>query len=223
MHRVLIITDDQRMAAALAGALAGANVVTTVAASDLDGIEEALSRGGPAAVVLDTRTGPPLARALPALRQHPGFDEIPVIAILPKAAIESLPVPQLDDFLFDPPPVRELAVRVMMRLTVAEALESGNTVRAGAIEVDIDNYRARLDGTLLELTYKEFELLRFLVTHRGRVFTREALLNRVWGYDYFGGARTVDVHIRRLRAKLGTYEDRIETVRNVGYRFSDEG
>ncbi|HOP80902.1 MAG TPA: winged helix-turn-helix domain-containing protein, partial [Armatimonadota bacterium] len=67
-----------------------------------------------------------------------------------------------------------------------------------------------------------FELLRFLVTNKGRVFTREALLNRVWGYDYFGGARTVDVHIRRLRSKLGTHQGMIETVRNVGYRFNEE-
>jgi DNA-binding response OmpR family regulator len=72
----------------------------------------------------------------------------------------------------------------------------------------------------LDLTYKEFELLRFLSTHPSRVFTREQLLSEVWGYDYFGGTRTVDVHVRRLRAKLGEMEQLIGTVRNVGYRFN---
>jgi DNA-binding response OmpR family regulator len=73
----------------------------------------------------------------------------------------------------------------------------------------------------MTLTYKEYELLRFLVAHRGRVFTREALLNQVWGYDYYGGIRTVDVHIRRIRAKLGPeHEEMVETIRNVGYRFN---
>src|SRR5699024_719966 len=81
-------------------------------------------------------------------------------------------------------------------------------------------YTARLRGVALNLTYKEFELLRFLTQHPGRVFTRAQLLQEVWGYDYFGGTRTVDVHVRRLRAKLGPEHDQlIGTVRNVGYRF----
>ena len=81
----------------------------------------------------------------------------------------------------------------------------------------------RLRGRLLDLTYKEFELLKYLAQHPGRVFTRSQLLQEVWGYDYFGGTRTVDVHVRRLRAKLGTdYEVLIGTVRNVGYRFVPE-
>jgi DNA-binding response OmpR family regulator len=75
-------------------------------------------------------------------------------------------------------------------------------------------------GRSLDLTYKEFELLRFLAQHPGRVFTREQLLSEVWGYDYFGGTRTVDVHIRRLRAKLDDLDALIGTVRNVGYRFN---
>jgi DNA-binding response OmpR family regulator len=82
------------------------------------------------------------------------------------------------------------------------------------------NYSAKVKGRPLDLTYKEFELLRFLATHASRVFTREQLLSEVWGYDYFGGTRTVDVHVRRLRAKLGDLESVIGTVRNVGYRFN---
>jgi len=93
-------------------------------------------------------------------------------------------------------------------------------VKYGDLVMDLANYTVHISGRPVELTYKEYELLRFLATNRGRVFTRETLLSKVWGYDFYGGARTVDVHVRRLRAKI---EDRhtpfIETVRNVGYRF----
>jgi len=82
------------------------------------------------------------------------------------------------------------------------------------------SYAAKANGRPLDLTYKEFELLRFLAAHPSRVFTREQLLSEVWGYDYFGGTRTVDVHVRRLRAKLGDLDSVIGTVRNVGYRFN---
>ena len=88
------------------------------------------------------------------------------------------------------------------------------------VVIDEASYSAKVHGRPLDLTFKEFELLRFLAQHPGRVFTREQLLSEVWGYDYFGGTRTVDVHIRRLRAKLGDLESLIGTVRNVGYRFN---
>ncbi len=93
-------------------------------------------------------------------------------------------------------------------------------IRSGDLVVDTNGYTASLHGHPIDLAYKEFELLKYLVQHPGRVFTRAQLLQEVWGYDYYGGTRTVDVHIRRLRAKLGgEYEHVIGTVRNVGYRF----
>ncbi|WP_353081765.1 winged helix-turn-helix transcriptional regulator [Tessaracoccus lapidicaptus] len=91
---------------------------------------------------------------------------------------------------------------------------------AGPIRVDGAAYSASVDGTPLDLTYTEFELLRYLMQHPGRVLSRETLVSQVWGYDYYGGTRTVDVHVRRLRAKLGQYDYYIGTVRNVGYRFA---
>jgi DNA-binding response OmpR family regulator len=98
--------------------------------------------------------------------------------------------------------------------------EPASIIRSGAVEIDEASYTARLDGRSLDLTFKEFELLKYLAQHPGRVFTRQQLLQEVWGYDYFGGTRTVDVHVRRLRAKLGPErESLIGTVRNVGYRF----
>ena len=97
--------------------------------------------------------------------------------------------------------------------------ESVGKVSLGELVIDEGTYTARLRGRPLDLTYKEFELLKYLAQHAGRVFTRAQLLQEVWGYDFFGGTRTVDVHVRRLRAKLGTeYESLIGTVRNVGYK-----
>jgi DNA-binding response OmpR family regulator len=96
------------------------------------------------------------------------------------------------------------------------------TLRLGPLSINTDTYQVTVGGRVLDLTYKEFELLRFLVQRPGRVFTRSALLQEVWGYNFYGGTRTVDVHVRRLRAKLGPeYENLIETVRGVGYRAAE--
>jgi len=125
-----------------------------------------------------------------------------------------------DDFIVYPAISDEVMARVRRAIWLRSGVESDNTLRAGELHIDLSNYKVYVGGRPVDLTYKEYELLRFLATNRDKVFTREALLNRVWGYDFYGGARTVDVHIRRLRSKI---EDRthtfIETVRNVGYRF----
>jgi DNA-binding response OmpR family regulator len=99
---------------------------------------------------------------------------------------------------------------------------STEEINASGIVIDEASYSARVNGKPLDLTFKEFALLKFLTSNPGRVFTRDQLLSEVWGYDYFGGTRTVDVHIRRLRAKLGDLESMIGTVHNVGYRFMVE-
>ncbi len=128
-----------------------------------------------------------------------------------------------DDFVVYPAITEEVTARLRRAIWLKSGVESDNTLRAGDLHVDLSNYKVNIAGRPIDLTYKEYELLRFLATNRDKVFTREALLNRVWGYDFYGGARTVDVHIRRLRSKI---EDRghsfIETVRNVGYRFHIE-
>ncbi|HSE72103.1 MAG TPA: response regulator transcription factor [Nocardioidaceae bacterium] len=118
-------------------------------------------------------------------------------------------------------------VEARLRLTIAKLAAARNptdpeahVIRSGEVTVDDATYTAKLGGRPLDLTFKEFELLKFLAQHPGRVFTRQQLLQEVWGYDYFGGTRTVDVHVRRLRAKLGPENEiLIGTVRNVGYRF----
>lgn len=130
----------------------------------------------------------------------------------------------IDDVILDTAGPAEVEARLRLALGREREDAHGPTaVAAGALVIDEDAWSARLRGDLLDLTFKEFELLKYLAQHPGRVFTRAQLLQEVWGYDYFGGTRTVDVHVRRLRAKLGTeYESLIGTVRNVGYRFVPE-
>jgi len=113
-----------------------------------------------------------------------------------------------------------LAIGTYQSLMNASDPSTGE-IRTGEVVIDENSYTARIKGRALDLTFKEFELLKYLAQHPGRVFTRSQLLQEIWGYDYFGGTRTVDVHIRRLRSKLGPeFEAIIGTVRNVGYRFT---
>ena len=130
------------------------------------------------------------------------------------------PLRDADEFLLEGATADELTARVRRMLWRLQRHDSGNVLKSGELVMDLANYTVHIAGRPVELTFKEYGLLRFLAVNRDRVFSREALLNNVWGYDFYGGARTVDVHIRRLRSKI---EDRhttfIETVRNVGYRF----
>ena len=131
----------------------------------------------------------------------------------------------IDDVILDTAGPAEVEARLRLALgrTAEVAPEEGGPITAGALVIDEATYSVRLRGRLLDLTYKEFELLKYLAQHPGRVFTRSQLLQEVWGYDYFGGTRTVDVHVRRLRAKLGTeHEALIGTVRNVGYKLDQQ-
>lgn len=152
-----------------------------------------------------------------------GNNRIPLIALLTNDQLENYDFSiGIDDFQIVPSRLQELAARVQQALWRVGKVhgEDEEVLRCGDLVIDTTRYEVYVAGRPMELTFKEYELLRFLATNQDKVFTREVLLNRVWGYDYFGGARTVDVHIRRLRSKI---EDRdhsfIETVRNVGYRF----
>ncbi|HXH57147.1 response regulator transcription factor [Iamia sp.] len=125
-----------------------------------------------------------------------------------------------DDFCLDPFHPRELEARLRHLLWRAGSGSGPEMIEYRDLALNLETYQAAIDGRPLDLTYMEYELLKFLAQHPGRVFTRETLLSRVWGYEYYGGARTVDVHVRRLRAKLGEENaGLITTVRSVGYRF----
>jgi DNA-binding response OmpR family regulator len=147
----------------------------------------------------------------------------PVIAVLTEGGLIAVSAEWIvDDFVLDTAGPAELDARLRLAVerNATEANPTADQVDIGELTIDETTYTARLSGNPLDLTYKEFELLKFLAQHPGRVFTRSHLVQEVWGYDYFGGTRTVDVHVRRLRAKLGTEHDAmIGTVRNVGYKF----
>jgi DNA-binding response OmpR family regulator len=127
-----------------------------------------------------------------------------------------------DDFCLDPFHPRELEARLRHLLWRGGTGTGPDRIDHGGLALNLETYQAAIDGRPLDLTYMEYELLKFFAQHPGRVFTRETLLSRVWGYEYYGGARTVDVHVRRLRAKLGEeHAGLITTVRSVGYRFGE--
>jgi DNA-binding response OmpR family regulator len=126
------------------------------------------------------------------------------------------------DFVLPSATLAEVDARIRLAIQNSSGVAPTGLSHSG-VSVDESSYQATASGRPLDLTFKEFELLRYLVANPGRVFTREQLLSDVWGYDYFGGTRTVDVHVRRLRFKLGDRESVIGTVRNVGYRFAPTG
>ncbi|RFS83790.1 DNA-binding response regulator [Actinomadura spongiicola] len=175
-------------------------------------------------VMVDARRDLVQAKSLCRLLRTTGLD-CPLLAVVTEGGLAALtPEWGLDDVLLQTAGPAEVEARLRLAAGRAaasdDADETPGEIRSGDLTIDEATYTARLRGRVLDLTFKEFELLKYLAQHPGRVFTRAQLLQEVWGYDYFGGTRTVDVHVRRLRAKLGAeYESLIGTVRNVGYRF----
>jgi DNA-binding response OmpR family regulator len=176
------------------------------------------------AVLVDARRDLGHARGLTRLIRTTGVD-VPLMAVVTEGGLAAVTADWgVDDVLLDTAGPAEVEARLRLAQGRLAAAQSGDDVpdeiRSGELVVDEATYTARVSSRALDLTYKEFELLKFIAQHPGRVFTRAQLLQEVWGYDYFGGTRTVDVHVRRLRAKLGAdHEALIGTVRNVGYRF----
>ncbi|MFL5766576.1 MAG: winged-helix domain-containing protein [Actinomycetota bacterium] len=144
---------------------------------------------------------------------------IPRIAVVERTDLERLPWALVaDEILLPSAPAAEISLRLAM-LRKRTGASGEDTIRLGPLALDESSFQVTLSGAALDLTFKEFELLRYLASRPGRVFTRPALLREVWGYDFYGGTRTVDVHVRRLRSKLGpAHEHLIQTVRGVGYR-----
>ncbi|GIH91188.1 MULTISPECIES: response regulator transcription factor [Planobispora] len=178
------------------------------------------------AILVDARRELVQAKSLCRLLRTTGID-CPLLVIVTEGGLAAMTAEWgADDVILDSAGPAEVEARLRLavgRLNLSAAEEVPDEIRSGDLSIDEATYTARLRGRALDLTFKEFELLKYLAQHPGRVFTRAQLLQEVWGYDYFGGTRTVDVHVRRLRAKLGAeYESLIGTVRNVGYRFVPE-
>ncbi len=145
--------------------------------------------------------------------------QCPVLVVVPTSMSAAVAASlAIDDFAIEGADAEELRARA--RRLASTSPSGGEIIRRGDLTIDTTTCEVSLSGSLVELTFKEYELLRFLAAHPGRVHSREALLNSVWGYDYYGGDRTVDVHIRRLRSKIEDANHTfIDTVRNIGYRF----
>ncbi|WP_104127623.1 response regulator transcription factor [Cryobacterium sp. Y57] len=171
-------------------------------------------------ILVDARSNLAAAKSLCQILRTMG-SSTPLLLVVTEGGLAAVsPDWGVDDVILDTAGPAEVDARIRLTAGRLARTESSNTIRAAGVVIDEASYSAKVHGKPLDLTYKEFELLRFLAAHPSRVFTREQLLSEVWGYDYFGGTRTVDVHVRRLRAKLGDQESLIGTVRNVGYRFT---
>ena len=200
-----------------------------VVAPELSSLLDGPFDGGAGDVVLvDARHDLVRARALCGLLSSTGV-AASLVAVLSEGGLVALSADWgVDDVLLDTAGPAEVDARLrwaLGRRMAAAAPVAGDTgvTQAGELVIDEHSYSARLRGRALDLTYKEFELLKYLAQHPGRVFSRAQLLQEIWGYDYFGGTRTVDVHVRRLRAKLGAeHEALIGTVRNVGYKLDQQ-
>ncbi|MBB4765296.1 winged-helix domain-containing protein [Amorphoplanes digitatis] len=186
-------------------------------------VQALLSGADPDVVLVDARRDLLDARDLCRLLRTTGL-RVPLLAVVEEAGLIAMAADWgLDDVLLTGAGPAEVEARLRLaaaRVSGGAAGATSGLVNAGELVIDPHTYSARLKGRQLDLTYKEFELLKFLAQHPGRVFSRDQLLREVWGFDYFGGHRTVDVHVRRLRAKLGSeYESMIGTVRQVGYKL----
>ena len=171
-------------------------------------------------VFVDARQDLASAKSLCKILRTTGL-AVPLVLVLTEGGLTAVSGDWgIDEVILSTAGPAEVDARIRLVVDRLAKENSVSKIQASGVVIDEASYSAKVHGRPLDLTFKEFELLRFLATHPSRVFTREQLLSEVWGYDYFGGTRTVDVHVRRLRAKLGDLESLIGTVRNVGYRFN---
>ncbi len=159
-----------------------------------------------------------------SLKKEPQSQDVPIILLMDENEMKSADLPSgIQEVLYRPLRVAEAVARIQHLFKRIHKVDLKNLITRGKIAIDVAKYETRIGDKKIDLTYTEFELLKFLCSNPGTVFTRAVLLNKVWGYEYYGGTRTVDVHIRRLRSKIeGKSSVYIETVRNIGYKFISE-
>jgi len=221
MEKLLVLSSDASWRSALAAELSAAGHHAQAAAPEAIEAEPGLASMR-TAVVVDLRAETGQSARLGRVRRALGHSRVFVLAVVSGAQAARLDFAAgFDDFLVDPCSAPEVVARVRQLRWRKNRTETADLLKAGDLVINLASCEVSLQGVPVSLTYQEYELLRYLLEHRGRVFTREQLLSELWGYNYYGGTRTVDVHVRRLRAKLGPeHEDLIQTVRNVGYRFA---
>ena len=221
MSRILILTDNQRISSRLIQDME--KLGHQAIAAELDDVSQVVHTRKPDIMIVDLTFRGGILGAWQQLKTALGGDSPPIIVLVSSdRVVEVELLAGMDDFAVYPCDLPELDARMKLTLSRRETEDTADTIKVGNLVIYSSKYEVTVDGWPVVLTLKEYELLKYLVTHRGRVVTRDALLNQIWGYDYYGGTRTVDVHIGRLRTKIETGEHTfIKTVRGVGYIFAD--
>jgi len=220
MHKIAIFLDEPEARRELAEALKDESCSLLVPRPADDWLEFVCTQQPGIIMLSPLCERIDLSDFLRTLRKHEALREIKVILVLDDETAGRFDRTwQVSDVIFRPFKPAELSVRLKLAMWRDGHPAAEDLLVSGRIAINLASYEVTVNNSPIELTYKEYELLRFLITHPDRVHSRNSLLNYVWGYDYFGGTRTVDVHIRRLREKLGLDSEHIETVRNVGYRY----
>ena len=225
MKRILIVASNDAEAVELDSGLTQMGF-TCLAANSADIAVEMVKREAPDIVIVDADSLSASTWSSLKSEQLPKIKSavhLPVIVIMPRGILDGVDSNfEIDDFVVRPFNLSELVARIGRILNRINNAGNQDSIRRGDLVIDLAKCEVSVNGRLVVLTFKEYELLKSLIRHKGKVFTRQALLNEVWGYDYYGGDRTVDVHIRRLRSKIEDANHTfIETVRNIGYKFSD--
>ncbi len=222
MLKLLIMADETEQIRELRSGLIDSGFICSIIPGDENAVEQVTEKAPDLVLIaMEGLSDCSWVRHLTCGVKQEGH--IPVVALLSVEALGSIDSAMtIDDFVVEPWDAIEIAVRIKRILRRTYNIDNGELIRCGDLVVDLARCEVCLNEQLIPLTFKEYELLRFLASNKGRVFTRDALLNKVWGYDYFGGDRTVDVHIRRLRSKIDdSTHTFIETVRNIGYKFKE--
>lgn len=217
MNTSILIVGEGNAIENLLVSLQEQGFLSTITSSETDDVIDRIYEQRPDIVLIS-------GDKLPWLSRHMKEEKpIPVIALVNTHTVpDSINDESINDFILEPYNIPELEMRIN-RLLKTTTTDSSELITIGDLKIDQAKCEVSVGNRFVSLTFKEYELLKFLVANKGRVFTRETLLDKVWGFDYFGGDRTVDVHIRRLRGKIEDAEHSfIETVRSIGYRFREE-
>ncbi|MDO8472751.1 MAG: response regulator transcription factor [Dehalococcoidia bacterium] len=219
MSTILVLVSDRQKATQIQSDLGSAGHASIITPNS-DTLARAFARK-PDLAIVDSLAFPVDSEPWHWLVPGQGAKTASIIVLTDEARLTQWDLNlDIDDFMVEPYRKQELLSRVRRLLKATNRLEASETIRHGDLSIDDSGYEVRVGGRKVDLTYREYQLLKYLAANPGKVVTRETLLNKVWGYDYFGGDRTFDVHVRRLRSKLEDSEHVfVDTVRNVGYRF----
>lgn len=222
MYNILLVTNEMDRVRDLSAGLSRLGFSCTACIYTDDVLQQDASRSFNAVLVDVSSISTHGDSAWKWFRKLKLRKSLPVIALVSPSTLNLVQEKGFEDFVIKPWNLDELSARIQRAISQTAGPVEERVIKVGDLIIDPVRCEVELAGRLLALTFKEYELLKLLATNKGRVFTREALLNEVWGYDYYGGDRTVDVHIRRLRSKIeDPVHTFVDTVRNIGYKFKD--